>query len=288
MQRNPTKTTPLIISYSRELKGLISNFQAKALTVIPRMQREYNVRFQIIKTLKKELDEKSLITDKKPALSDIDLLECEEIKKNITKIENSLVSEIDRIIAELEYQEIQSRLRPIVRRYTGQAYTKGATKAIADLRRARYEISFAYTPSDLKAVEMMIDHNLIEIRGMEEYMKKEVMRVLSTGMLEGHGNEKIARDLVERVDVSKTRAVMIARTETIRNYNQASVQRYKQAGLSQWRWITAMDERACEECMGNDNQIFDLGDEQPPIHPNCRCASAPYIDENLTPSPEEE
>jgi len=236
MKRNPTKTTPIIISYGRELKGLINNFQAKALTIIPRIQREYVVRLK---------------------------------KLNHQLIENSLVSEIDRIIAELEYQEIQSRLRPIVRRYTGQAYTKGALKAIADLRRVRYEISFAYTPSDLKAVEMMIDHNLIEIKGMEEYMKKEVMRVLSTGMLEGWGNQKIAKDMIGRIDISRDRAVMIARTETIRNYNQASVERYKNAGLDQWRWITAMDERACEECMANDNEIFDMGDEQPPLHPNC-------------------
>ena len=202
-------------------------------------------------------------------------------------VENSLVSEIDRIIAELEYQEIQSKLRLIVRRYTGLAYMKGSEKAVADLRRARYEISFAYTPSDVKAVEMMIDHNLIEIKGMEEFMKKEVMRVLSTGMLEGQGNDKIARAMVERIDVSKTRAVMIARTETIRNYNQASVERYKSAGLSQWRWITAMDERACEECMANDNEIFDMGDEQPPKHCNCRCAVSPFISEELTPSPGE-
>ncbi|MCX6672073.1 MAG: minor capsid protein [Euryarchaeota archaeon] len=134
---------------------------------------------------------------------------------------------------------------------------------------------------------MMLDHNLIEIQGMEAFMKKEVMRVLSTGMLEGRSNDKMARDLVERVDVSKNRAMMIARTETIRSYNQASVERYKNAGLSQWRWITAMDERACEECMANDNEIFDLGDEQPPIHVNCRCAISPYINEELTPSPTE-
>jgi len=254
MQRNPTKTTPIVISYGRELKGLISNFQVKALTVIPRVQKEYVVR------LKKQRDQ---------------------------LIENSLVSEIDRIIDELEYQELRSKLRPIVRRYVGLAYMKGAEKATADLRRARYEISFAYTPNDVQALGMMIDHNLIEIRGMEDFMKKEVMRVLSTGMLEGQGNEKIARAMVERIDVSKNRAMMIARTETIRNYSQASIARYKSAGLSQWRWITAMDERACEECMSKDNEIFDMGEEQPPLHVNCRCSVSPYIDENLTPSPEE-
>jgi SPP1 gp7 family putative phage head morphogenesis protein len=276
VKRNPTKTTPIIISYGRELKGLISNFQNKALTVIPRMQREYGVQFKQLQKLKKELAEKSIVTNKKPVLSDIDILECEEIEKNIKKIENSLVSEIDRIIAELEHQEIQSKLRSIVRRYTGQTYTKGAQKAVADLRRARYEISFAYTPSDLKAVEMMIDHNLIEIKGLEEYLKKEVMRVLSTGMLEGRSNDKIARDLVDRVGIVKDRAMMTARTETIRSYNQASIERYKSAGLTQWRWISAMDERICPECESLDNKIFDFGEEQPPLHPNCLLPGTRY------------
>jgi len=254
VRRNPTKTTNIIISYGRELKGLISNFQTKALTVIPRMQREYGFRLK---------------------------------KLNHQLIENSLVSEIDRIIVELEGKEITSRMRPIVRRYTSIAYMKGAEKAVADLKRARYEISFAYTPSDLKSVEMMIDHNLIMVQGMSDDMKKEVMRVLSTGLLEGQGNEKIAKAVVERIGVSKNRAMMIARTETIRSYNQASVERYKSAGLEQWRWITAMDERACEECMSKDNEIYDFGDEQPPIHTNCRCSCSPYINENLTPSPGE-
>jgi SPP1 gp7 family putative phage head morphogenesis protein len=208
-------------------------------------------------------------------------------KLNHQLVENSLVSDIDRIIAELEHQEILARMKPIISRYIGQSFTKGSLKAIADLRRARYDVSFAYTPSDMKAVSMMIDHNLIMVQGMSDDMKKEVMRTLSTGFLEGKSVDKISRAMVERINVSKDRAMMIARTETIRSYNQASIERYKSAGLEQWRWITAMDERACDECMSYDNEIFDNGDSQPPAHPNCRCAVAPYIDENLTPSPED-
>ena len=49
------------------------------------------------------------------------------------------------------------------------------------------------------------------------------------------------------------------------------------------RWITAADERLCEECDGNENdgiipidEAFSSGHMQSPAHPNCRCTVA-YI-----------
>jgi len=255
MKRNPTRTTNIVLSYGRQLRGLINNFQTKALEIIPKAQAEYGPQIR---------------------------------KRGHQLIENSLIADLDRIMAGLQYSEIRLRVGPIAERYARMAYTRGGQAAVASLRRARYEVSYAYTPSDMKAVAMLIDHNLIEIQGMGDDMKKEVMRVLTQGILEGQSNYNIARAITGCIDISRNRATMIARTETIRSYNQASVDRYRQAGLEQWRWITAMDERTCEECAGNDNVIFDMGDPQPPYpHPACRCSVAPYIDENLTPTPQE-
>lgn len=46
--------------------------------------------------------------------------------------------------------------------------------------------------------------------------------------------------------------------------------------LSGVMWITALDDRVCEECGMFEGEVFTAGDEPPcPLHPNCRCHLVP-------------
>ncbi|RLG29022.1 hypothetical protein DRN98_08815, partial [Methanosarcinales archaeon] len=235
MRKEPTKTKTLIISFERTMNNLINNFKKKAF---PRIQF-------VVSQNRLELE--------------------------LNKIQNaSLVDDINRILDETEYSEITTKLRPVVRRYTGQAYTKGAKKGIADLNRLNFEVAFYMSRRDIEAVSVMIEHNLAELKNASSYMKKEILRVVSTGMLEGQSMQKMAEAMTERINVTKKRASMIVRTETIRNYNQAAANKYKENGIRKWRWVAALGERTCEICAGLDGQVFSFGDPQPPSpHPNC-------------------
>jgi SPP1 gp7 family putative phage head morphogenesis protein len=130
---------------------------------------------------------------------------------------------------------------------------------------------------------MMIKNNLSEVTGMTDYMKNECLRILSIGIMQGSGVPKISRELTDKINISRDSANRIVRTEVIRGYNQAAMNRYKQAGIEQWSWITCSDDRACEECLSLDETIHDMGDDQPPIHVNCRCSVACYIPEENNP-----
>jgi SPP1 gp7 family putative phage head morphogenesis protein len=74
---------------------------------------------------------------------------------------------------------------------------------------------------------------------------------------------------------------MIARTEIIRTYNQGAINQYKKVGVTKWKWLTAYDDRTCEQCASLDGKIFKMGAPQPPLHVNCRCSVAPYLDKKV-------
>ncbi len=68
--------------------------------------------------------------------------------------------------------------------------------------------------------------------------------------------------------------------ESIR-LNREALERYKKAGCKQYKWLSANDQRTCEECRKLHGKIFDIDDENaplPPLHFGCRCTIVPVID----------
>jgi len=111
---------------------------------------------------------------------------------------------------------------------------------------------------------------------------------------------KALRELYDGWD--KTRATLIARSETIRFNNAASVHAYKSGGYTRKRWFARHDERLCGWCaemhgkeLGIDDDYIKVGDSMtymdgdkpmtldityenvgyPPLHPQCRCVVLP-------------
>lgn len=82
---------------------------------------------------------------------------------------------------------------------------------------------------------------------------------------------------VREVVSDPARAEMIANTEYARASTEASAQTYSEANIDQVEWLAEAD--ACDECetnAGASPYALD-GGEQPPAHPNCRCALAPVV-----------
>ena len=68
--------------------------------------------------------------------------------------------------------------------------------------------------------------------------------------------------------------------ESIR-LNREALERYRKAGVRQYKWLSANDERTCNECKKLHGKIFDVNDENaplPPLHFGCRCTIIPVID----------
>ena len=109
---------------------------------------------------------------------------------------------------------------------------------------------------------------------------REMMRGDISEVTEGWSNQVLASKLSDNYAFSADRAMLIARTETIKASNQGTLAGFKASGVvPQKIWTTAEDDAVTVECEENADQgaigideDFSSGDDAPPAHPNCRCA----------------
>jgi SPP1 gp7 family putative phage head morphogenesis protein len=135
-----------------------------------------------------------------------------------------------------------------------------------------------------------------------------VRETLTEGLAEGVNPKEMARRLTETVrGLERTRAEVLARTEVINSYAEATLDRYERAGVEgatvSGEFATADDARVCPICaaiegaefatdaMRTETFEFDPATDpdavpsdggtypvKPPVHPNCRCAILPVIE----------
>lgn len=121
---------------------------------------------------------------------------------------------------------------------------------------------------------------------------RELLRAdIAQALANGASNDDLAQTIGDSYAFSDERAMTIARTETQFAANTGALNGYKASGVVDGKqWLTAEDDLVSEECAANgeagpnqDGVIgldddFPSGDDAPPVHPNCRCTIAPYID----------
>jgi SPP1 gp7 family putative phage head morphogenesis protein len=132
---------------------------------------------------------------------------------------------------------------------------------------------------------------------------KQLRAELAEGIAAGESIEELGAR-IEKVYAAAAgyRSERIARTETIRANNFASIEAWKQSGVVEAKeWFTAKDDRLCQYCRPMDGKTvslkgtyFKLGEEfegdegdtlkfdfesiqGPPLHPNCRCTLLPVL-----------
>ena len=114
----------------------------------------------------------------------------------------------------------------------------------------------------------------------------DLQRTLNEGLVDcvitGKKTTELKKKLMERFDVSYSRAETLVRTEMAHVETQAALDRYKSSGTEKVRIIVDPDERTCKECSKWDDKIINItdihtGTNCPPFHPNCRCAIAPVV-----------
>ena len=133
-----------------------------------------------------------------------------------------------------------------------------------------------------------------------------VRDILTEGLAEGVNPKEMARRLTKEIrTVQRTRAEVLARTEVINSYADATLDRYERAGIEgatvSGEFATADDARVCPICASIEGAEFaademreatfeydtDEGEPdslggtypvKPPVHPQCRCAILPVIE----------
>lgn len=115
----------------------------------------------------------------------------------------------------------------------------------------------------------------------QDNLRSELNRLLNRGIIQGKNPRELARDLRKNFESSVYNAERLLRTESARVQQDVFQDSAKQADIEQYEFIAEPD--ACPICSGLDGEIFYLkdavvGENAYPIHPNCRCSQALYID----------
>jgi len=245
MQIDPTRTKMIRIQYERQLTSLYKYFAKKH---IPRLIQA--------------------------------VIEEQQKHKN-QKHSMGITDDVDKYLDIRINGYILTPSKNITKHNITEAYTKGVKKANKDLQRGDSLIPLhELTPGDYEAITNLMEINFNRIKDCTTNMKNAITYSCTKGVMNGWGSDKIAYELMHNVEGNNNmgivRARMIARTETINAYNTASETRYKSNGYTRkdMVWITAFDERTCDECVGNDEKTIETIGEIPPVHPNCRCSIA--------------
>ena len=117
-------------------------------------------------------------------------------------------------------------------------------------------------------------------------LAKSIKEVLRAGFIKGSHPRVMAQELMKKVNISRSRAQTIIRTDGTMVINNSIAQRYIDAGLKHYRILVHMDDRTTKICRKHykEKKVYDLKDFKPgitapPFHYNCRSAIIPDKDE---------
>lgn len=111
----------------------------------------------------------------------------------------------------------------------------------------------------------------------QQAMRRELMRAVAVGDNPNVAARRMVGAVREKFDGGLTRALVIARTETVDAYRTAA-QASQDANadvLVGWQWGCTLSERTCPSCLAHHGELHPLSEPGPLDHHQGRCARIP-------------
>lgn len=114
---------------------------------------------------------------------------------------------------------------------------------------------------------------------LADYLNNDIAK----GIARGDGYDKLSKQICDRFDgVSRRSAYRLLYTEGTRMFNRANSEAFAEAGINQYRYCTAGDNRVCSDCKALEGNVYNIseaseGTNYPPMHPWCRCHTEPAV-----------
>lgn len=117
----------------------------------------------------------------------------------------------------------------------------------------------------------------------QEQLKNSLSSVLSNALIQGKNPREFIPQIRKKFDVSRCNAERLLRTEIARVQTQAQAESYEANGIDEYEYIACSLKDVCPLCKEMDGKVFklkdmEIGENAPPMHPNCHCATAPHSD----------
>ena len=115
-----------------------------------------------------------------------------------------------------------------------------------------------------------------------DILADSISELVGGALLSGQSYAKTSRQLRDRFNVAKYYSDRLVRTETNYFHNQVDAMAYEEMGIDKYVFVATLDSRTSEICQEMDNKVFDykdmaVGDNYPPLHPNCRSTTRGYL-----------
>lgn len=172
--------------------------------------------------------------------------------------------------------------------YIRSAYLEGVRR-VADLPADPFTRFTA--PKSVKQTKLLYNRAYQNLKGVTLTAAQQMSNVLTLGFAEGKSPRDLARELSSTVEgLMHKRALTIARTELAYAYAEGQLDGFEHDGQVELKvqaeWSTAGDDRVCPKCAPLDGKVFTLKEARGmiPLHPNCRCAWLPVVQQPKTTS----
>lgn len=145
-------------------------------------------------------------------------------------------------------------------------------------------------PIHQDALEFLFTRSYEKLNGWTDAMATETRQILFDGVAQGKGIDDVVREMVKRQDVSKTRARVIARTETIQAFQISTTNEAARAAEEigeevLLRWLTTRSVRVRHLHANWHGTLSTPAENRKRINIspwNCECGQAPVIAEANT------
>lgn len=188
--------------------------------------------------------------------------------------------------------------KPWTAKYTESAYRRGLTNAylaskqpaldeaagVGEMSQEAFLKSSFGAPEATSKIKLLATRAFEDLKGVTSAMGSKMNGILAQGIADGKGAEAIAREMTKSVaKLTKTRALVIARTEVIRAHAEGQLDAFKKLNVKKLglkaEWSTAGDDRVCPQCAPLEGKVYTLKQAAGliPAHPQCRCSWLPHV-----------
>lgn len=146
--------------------------------------------------------------------------------------------------------------------------------------------SIRHTTDDVKAIVNSSFYNATfsqRIWANVSELQNRLSEIITNGIIQGINPRQMTGRLRERFAVSESDAERLLRTELARVQTETQRQSFERMGFDAYVFIS-LEGAACPVCAALDTgepiplEDFMPGETAPPIHPNCRCSVAAWMD----------
>jgi SPP1 gp7 family putative phage head morphogenesis protein len=167
-----------------------------------------------------------------------------------------------------------------VLKWAEDSASRATIRAVQQIKAAGVKTALQLGPQPIPDdVRKALRANVLnDIESLAVDTKKIVVRELTAGISAGEGMDELRRRLQRETAMSRNRADLIARTETMDAFNTVARRTFANHGAIGVRIFTAQDERRCRFCGARHGKVYPIDEGlRPPYHPRCRCVEEPVF-----------